>query len=214
MITQEIKIPQTLNDITLDKWLTWQEVDKDSEADFINRRALTIFFDIRADHYNKMKFSDVEYLITILNNLFEAKTDLQQTFTMNGVEYGLIPNFDDMTFGEFIDLDKYSANKDRHRLMSILYRPVVKKSRRRYRIEKYKGSSDIMMNMPLGVMLGCVAFFLTIGDQLLTATLRYMEKENPEEWKRVLEKSGDGIQALIHSRGGLFGDMGLLRNLM
>jgi len=214
MIRQEIKIPKTLNDITLDSWMKWQEVDKEADTDFVNRRALSIFYGIRSDHFDGLKVKDIEYLIGVLNNIFEQKPVMQQTFVLKGIEYGLIPNFDNMTFGEFIDLDKYSAEKDRFRLMSILYRPVIKKSGRRYRIEKYKGSDDNLRDMPLGIMLGCLAFFLSIANQLLTAILKSTKEEHPQEWKQALAKNGDGMEVLMLSQEGLFGNIKVLQDLM
>jgi hypothetical protein len=39
----------------------------------------------------------------------------------------VLPDFDkDITAGELIDLDKYLELKDYSRLLSILYRPIIK----------------------------------------------------------------------------------------
>jgi len=214
MIRQDIKIPETLNDIILSDWLKWQAVDKEADEDFVNRRALSIFYGIRADHYNGLKVKDIEHLINSLNKVFEEKPVLKRRFKLNGIEYGLIPNFDNMTFGEFIDLDKYASDKERHKLMSILYRPIKRTSGKRYKIAKYKGSDNALLDMPLGVMLGCIAFFLTIAEQLLTVILKSTQEENPQEWKEVLAKSGVGMEALTPLPEDMFGNIHLLQNLM
>ena len=41
---------------------------------------------------------------------------------MRGVEYGFIPNLDDMSFGEYVDLDTYIGDwQNIHRAMAVLY---------------------------------------------------------------------------------------------
>ena len=40
----------------------------------------------------------------ILAEMFEQKPNLVQKFKMNGIEYGFIPNLDNMSLGEYVDL--------------------------------------------------------------------------------------------------------------
>jgi hypothetical protein len=58
---------------------------------------------------------------------------------MDGVEYGFIPNLDDMSFGEYVDLDTYLGDwQNIHRAMAVLYRPIREKRGERYNIVPYE----------------------------------------------------------------------------
>jgi hypothetical protein len=120
---------------------------------------------------------------------------------MGGVEFGFIPNLDDMTFGEYTDLDTYITDWEQmHKAMAVLYRPIKKNGLNgTYEIEKYNGSitySDVMKHAPLDVVFGANVFFYTLGNELLKSTMTYLE--NNKEIQTILhqhnlEKDGDGI---------------------
>ena len=56
---------------------------------------------------------------------------MQRTFEMTDknnktVKFGFMPKLDDISLGEFIDLDKYISDwQQMHKALSVLYRPVV-----------------------------------------------------------------------------------------
>jgi hypothetical protein len=65
-------------------------------------------------------------------------------FTFEGVEYGFIPSWKDMSFGEFADLDTLMTKKPEeflkylHIITAILYRPITKhKGKHKFEIEEY-----------------------------------------------------------------------------
>lgn len=98
--------------------------------------------------------------------------------------------------------------------MSILYRPVKKVSGKRYSVINYKGSSDNLVGMPLGIALGCLAFFLRIGNVLLTDTLSSLTEKEEQEVKQILLKSGVGMPQLMSSLEGAFGTLEKLLAVM
>jgi len=200
MITKEINIPDSINDIELWRWQKYMSiVDKNTDEDFANRKALEIYYDISGKYYNNLKVKDIEKIIFELNNALTQKPTLVRRFTMNNIEYGFIPNLDDITFGEFVDLDKYTDIKDYHRLMSILFRPIINSDNDRYIVEKYTGSNEDMLDMPLGIALSAVAFFLTIAIQLTKSTLKSLNlTEKVQMRKRDLAVSGLGILQSTH----------------
>lgn len=120
---------------------------------------------------------------------------------MGGVEFGFIPNLDDMTFGEYTDLDTYITDWEQmHKAMAVLYRPIKKKGLNdTYEIEKYNGSitySDVMKHAPLDVVFGANVFFYNLGNELLKSTMNYLE--NNKEVQTILhqhnlDNGGDGI---------------------
>jgi hypothetical protein len=65
-------------------------------------------------------------------------------FTFEGVEYGFIPSWKNMSFGEFADLDTLMTKKPEeflsylHIITAILYRPITKhKGKHKFDIEEY-----------------------------------------------------------------------------
>jgi hypothetical protein len=87
----------------------------------------------------KMKFADVDGICNILVDMFNEKPQLVNTFKMKGVEYGFIPKLDDISLGEYVDLDAFLGDWDNmHRAMAVLYRPIDKKYGDKYSIKTMK----------------------------------------------------------------------------
>lgn len=197
----EIKIPEILNDITLYQYQQIMAIDNDADPEFYTHRILNIIYDIRG--IKKFKKRNLDMMMGVVTDLLNTKPKFENRFTLNDIEYGFIPNLDDISFGEFIDLEKYGEVKDYHKLMSILFRPIAKEqSGNRYTITTYNGSNEALKYMPLGVALGAIGFFLTIGEQLLNATLKSLTPMEVQIAEKLgLQKNGDGIVQLPHLQG-------------
>jgi len=195
-----IKIPEVLNDITLYQWQQINAIDDNVDSSFYTRRVLNIIYGIR--DLNKYKSRDLDMMMDSVKTVLNSTPKFEQRFTLHDVDYGFIPNLDDISFGEFVDLDKYSEVKDYHKLMSILYRPVTKEqSGDRYSIDGYMGSNEKLRYMPLGISLGAIGFFLTLGEQLMNDTLNSLTEEEVAKVKKSdLLKSGDGTLHYFRSQ--------------
>ena len=191
----KIEIPESINDIKLWHWQKYMSIVKeDADVEFANRKALEIFYGIDGKHYTKLKVKDIDKIVSVLSDALREKPTLVTRFVLNDIEYGFIPDFDDMTFGEFVDLDKYSNIKDYHKLMSILFRPIINDSKGKYAIASYEGSNELLKDMPLGITLSATAFFLTIALQLTRGILKSsMVTEPILKQKQDLVLSGLGI---------------------
>ena len=70
--------------------------------------------------------------------MFTQKPDLVTKFRLDGVEYGFIPDLNELSFGEYIDLDTYLGDWENiHTAMNVLYRPINSKKGDRYTIQEY-----------------------------------------------------------------------------
>lgn len=199
----DLKIPTNLNDITLGQYQKFIKIARDNEDEtFIKQKMIQIFCNVELNLIVHFSFNTVNEITNTINSLFNVKDfKLTQRFDFKGKEFGFIPNLDDITFGEYTDLDNYITDWDSmHKAMSVLYRPIVQKSfRKTYEIEKYEGSdkySESMLDLPLGIVFGANVFFYNLGNELLLSTLNYLET-NPQVTK-ILDKhnsgiSGDGI---------------------
>jgi len=205
----EIVIPTSLSEIPLKSYQEFMKVvEKSNDDEFIGQKTIEIFCGLKMKDVVKVKWSDVKELTLHLNEIFKAKPKFQATFKIQDTEFGFIPNLEDMTFGEYIDLESNISNVETfHKAMAVMYRPITKKVKDRYEIFEYKGTdefSDVMKYAPLNIVLGATVFFSTLGSDLVQHTLTSLEKEiqkNPKIMtlakERNLIKDGDGtIQSM------------------
>jgi len=204
----EIEVPTSLEDITLEQYQKFSKINTEDNKDstFLLHKTVEIFCGLDLKDTLKIKYSSVSDIIGRLNKVFENTPELTRTFTFKGVEYGFIPNLDDMTLGEYVDLDETYGDWDSmHKAMSILYRPITNKSRGRYLIEDYEGTknAESFKKLPLNIVFGTTVFFYSLSNELLKTTLSYLKKELPEsltsQERLSLEESMDSINQYMGS---------------
>ena len=198
----DILVPESLNEITLSQYQKFVKLNtKENEgSSFLMQKMIEIFCNLDLKDIAKVKYSSVQVITEKLNTVFNSKTNLIDRFTLGNKKFGFIPNLDDMTLGEYIDLDTYFGDWDNmHKAMSVLYRPITKEKGDLYDVEEYDGTkySDVLKSMPLDVVLGSIVFFYHLSSELLTITLSYlteeMENNLTTQQRETLELSGVGI---------------------
>jgi hypothetical protein len=201
----EIVIPTSLSEIPLKSYQEFMRVvDKSNDEEFIGQKTIEIFCGLQMKDVVKVKWSDVKELTVHLNEIFKAKPKFQATFKIQDTEFGFIPNLEDMSFGEYIDLESNISNVETfHKAMAVMYRPITKKHKERYEVFEYTGTdefSELMKYAPLNVVMGATVFFSSLGNDLVQHTLTYLENQMKTNKKlmtsakeRNLIKDGDGI---------------------
>jgi len=198
----EITIPTNLNELKLFQYQKFLAIAKDNEdEEFLQQKMIQIFCDIELKDILKMKYKDINDITSSLNKMFTQNHTFINRFKLDGIEFGFIPNLDNISFGEYTDLDTYITDwNNMHKAMAVLYRPIIKKGiNNTYKISEYKGTeqyAEIMKDIPLDVCLGAVVFFYNLGNELLKATIHYLE--NNQEVQNILQQqtselNGDGI---------------------
>jgi hypothetical protein len=207
----ELVIPTSLNEIPLMHYQKFMVVasNKDNSDMFISQKMIEIFCGIELKQVVNIKLNDVIDLTTRFNKLFKDKLELKKTFEIQGVKFGFINELEDISFGEYIDLESNIIDvQSFHKAMAVMYRPITSQKGNKYTIEKYNGTSnyaDLMKYAPLDVVLPASVFFWSLGKELLTATLSYLEKQMTKKSKTILakqlnlENNGDGINQYINS---------------
>lgn len=202
----ELNIPTHLKEIKLLQYQKFLKVAKENEeSEFLHQKMVQIFCGIDLKDVASIKRKDVATITSNLGELFNSNHKFISRFKIGGAEFGFIPNLDDMTQGEYVDLDTYITDWDEmHKAMAVLFRPITNKVGDRYQIEEYKGSitySDVMRHAPLDVVLGAVVFFYHLGNELLKSTVNYLEEKQMKTGiasKHNLEKGGDGtLQSML-----------------
>ena len=192
----KVIVPTALSEITLDQYQRFARLEGDEE--FLTHKMLEIFCGVPLAELPNVKFASVANVMRHINTMFNEKPNLKTEFTMGGETYGFIPNLEDITFGEYVDLDNYMGDiQELHKTMAVLYRPINERIGKRYAIEPYESASKYSASMkdaPMDVVMGASVFFWRLGNELLLATLTSLEKEKtstPQSPNSV--ESGDGI---------------------
>mgnify|MGYP003132012666 FL=1 len=198
----KIDVPDSLSEITLSQYQKFEKIDNDENrnTNFILHKLVEIFCNLDLKDIIKIKWSSVSKIANSINELFEKDHKLIRTFSLNGVEYGFIPNLDDMTLGEYIDLDNSVSDwQEMHKAMAVLFRPVTYKKGDMYLIKDYEAEEvDELKHMPLDVVLGSLFFFYNLRKELLNTIPSYLKLEMQKKGMTIMEKlpsqkSGDGI---------------------
>jgi len=214
-----IKIPENLREITLGQYQKYLKMEKENKDEtFIAQKMVEIFCNTRLDYVMKMKWRDVQEIVTSLGLMFDKEQKLKQQFVINGTNYGFIPNLDEISFGEFVDLDSYLGDwQEMHKAMQVLYRPVEISVRGRYNIKEYKAiTDDTMKEMPLEYALGAVFFLLNLGKELSIVMMDYLQEgvlKEESPLKEGLIKSGVGIHHFTKQLKEMLADLNISQNL-
>ena len=195
----EVKVPENLSEITLGQYQKYLKIqDGDNDEMMIAQKMIEIFCNVELKHVTKMRWKDVQDITLTLSNMFDEDSKFTKMFNLDQVEYGFIPNLDEITFGEFVDLDTYLGDwQQMDKAMSVLFRPVDINVRGRYNIKEYDGTiNDHLKDMPLSVALGAVFFLLNLGKELSQVMMDYLDKGVLKDYKQVKEglmQNGIGI---------------------
>ena len=196
-----ITIPETLNEITLYQYQRFEKLISNNEpSDFVNQKTIEIFCNIELKDVARIRIAEVSEILTHINNLLQQKPKLINTFKLGVYEFGFIPKLEDITSGEYIDLESYlSDTQTLHKAMAVLYRPIKNKTKSLYTIEEYNKDSqdmaEVLKYMPLDVALGSMLFFWTLLNDCVNGLADFIqsEVEQSEQAKNILEKNGVGI---------------------
>lgn len=195
-----ITIPENLNEITLYQYQRFEKLIKDNEpSEFVNQKTIEIFCNIELKDVARIRIAEVSEILKHINGLLQQKPKLTQTFKLGVYEFGFIPKLEDLSSGEYIDIESYlSDTQTLHKAMAVLFRPIKTKVNKLYTIEEYESSdkySEVLKYMPLDIALGCMLFFSTLLNDCVSGLTDYIqnEAEQSEQVKNLLAKNGVGI---------------------
>ncbi len=202
-----LRIPTSLNEITLGQYQEFVKLEqtlKDSTEVSIQLKMIEIFCSVPEAVVRSMKATDIAEICEIINTMFDTDNQLISKFTLKGVDYAFIPELDNMSFGEYMDLDTFIGDNDNlHRALNVLFRPIKLNKGSRYIIEDYEpNDSEAAKDFPLDVVLGAIVFFYTLGKDLSTVMLNSLDKKNEKDLAQYLI-SQQNMDGSIHSMQSL-----------
>ena len=213
----KITVPSSLRHIKLSQWQKYAAIlDKnkgEESSDFLNLKTLEIFCGMDLKDIHSIPLREFDEVLMHISDIFKMKTPRENTFWLKGtdgieVEFGMIPNFDKMSYGEYEDLENYIFDeKNLHKAMAVLYRPIKFKKKDRYLIHDYEGTefmAEVMKNTPLDIVFGARVFFYSLAKKLgiytLDYTLQQLTKQQENQSDKHLDKNGEDTKQFIHSQ--------------
>lgn len=199
----KITLPENIGEITLGQLQELDVLDNRtdlSDEDKVLRKA-KIFTGLSFSQVSAMSYSNLEWVIKQVDKALNEESEFSNRFTMKGVEFGFIPNFDDIKAKEFFDLTSYNDKiEELHKLMAILYRPIKENDYLgNYTIAEYQGTkewSEAMRQTPLSIVNGALGFFLTLSEacknHILKSTAKVKAKKAQQPQTTI--PNGDGSQ--------------------
>lgn len=152
--------------------------------EYFSARLINIITDARVEDILECDYQDVNYISTYILSLIPMETPkFEDRFELDGVHYGFFPNWRDLSFAEFIDMDTLSTKKSDeildylHILAAIMYRPIVEeKSKHDFKIEKYdvkkmqERAELFKKKLDVKYILGAQFFFIKFARKYLNFT--------------------------------------------
>ena len=226
-----LSIPKTLRGVKLHQWVKFMEIhqkNKDNEtSEFLDKKMIEILCDVSLKDLSLIPIASFDTVLAHLYDVLNTEVDLVNTFKMKGsdgveVEFGIIPNLDKMTYGEWEDLENYIFDqKNLHRAMAVLYRPLVYQIGGKYRVHPYQGTefyADLMKEMPVDIALGARVFFYRLVKKLGSYTMDSILKQYQQEQKegkdspKHSEKNGEAIKQYLHLQKEMSEELTKLQN--
>jgi len=217
-MTITVTVPEAWEDIKLSQYVQYMKAIKPYEGteDFeIIRleKAINHFCNVSTEELRSLNIENYNGIVYHIQELFNSidTTKLVRTFKILDTTFGFIPNLDDMTYGEYLDLSTYSKDlwNNLPTFLSIVYRPVTKTNGKSYQIESYNGTDEEIISifnntLTMDTVWGTVGFFYLLQKDLANGTLTCLSKRMKELGKdsalmETLTKNGVDTSQLLSS---------------
>jgi hypothetical protein len=147
---KQFKLISKWEDVTLEKWIKLIEFNEKSKS----KEALETIVELSNIPKKLVKQLELKDVAIIMNRVSELQSEqnglLKRIIEIDGKRYGFHPNLDEITLGEYADLETFIKNDMQKHLpefMAILYRPIVEETDSGvYTIEAYDGNISIRAN--------------------------------------------------------------------
>jgi len=195
-----VLVPTKINDITLEQYQKFAKVNVEgADQEFLLHKSIELFCDVDINIVSKFPLKDAEALYKDISHVLNQEESFVTQFEHNGVKYGFIPKLEDMTLGEYIDLeDGLKEISQFHKAAAVMYRPITKSVKNFYKVEAYNPSPEkhaIAKTMPLGIITAAVVFFYRIANELLADSQDYSKKLLKEQMISLEKDSLQGNTA-------------------
>ena len=197
---KEYNIIDSWENVTLEKWqriVLGKKKSKSKEA----QETIALLSDIPKKLINEMSIKDVATIFERISKL-QVEGKLKKVFKIDEVEYGFMPDLDEITLGSWADIEHYikdGLEKNMHKIMAVLFRPITSKEGKMYSIQAYKDgrqrAEKFRKKMNAKQVQQSLVFFYNLGNELsMILPLYLMEMMTKIQEETNLQKNGGGSE--------------------
>jgi hypothetical protein len=178
---EEYSVP---NFISIEHYTKIYKIKDLFSDDYFAAKLVSIVSGAKLEDLLESDYEEVSYLSSYIMSLIPIdKIEFKDRFELDGVQYGFFPNWKELTFAEYIDMDTISTKKTDellgllHILTAIMYRPIIdEKSEHDFNIEKYdvetmKVRAELFKKkLNVRYVLAAQTFFIRFAEKYLAYT--------------------------------------------
>jgi hypothetical protein len=161
---KEIKIyvPETLYDVNIASAMVYMKVMAIEGLEPMEKviQLIASLNDLDIEDVRKIPMKEIDSIGLNILNLFQNESeeyslDTLRIIEIDGVNYGLEPNFEKIETGAYMDLTDLLSDipTNLHKIMAILYRPVKESDGVLYNITEYSTENEKVLNTRQEVFL-------------------------------------------------------------
>ena len=179
---KEYELP---NFMSIENYVKMYKVKDLLSDEYFAAKLINIMSDAPIDDLVEVNYQHIHYLATYIMSLVpqDEQPKFSDRFQIDNVDYGFLPSWKKVSFGEFVDLDTLMNKKGNefldyiHILTAIMYRPIITDpTKPEYEIEKY--NTDTMVQraelfkkqLDIRYFLGAQFFFTMFAEKFLQHT--------------------------------------------
>lgn len=191
----KLYIPVSADQITLKRFVDYHASSDDVEK-------VMIAVNKSREYCEGLKAETVQTVVDLFETAcITGKDTHSPTVTIQGVKLGFIPDINNMTFREHVDLDQLSKSiwltngqtdyKNLPQLMAILYRPITEQVGDYYNLVKYDSSKvknymKAINGLTMDRVQGGLLFFSSIAAELVNNSLESLDAMLTREMKEII----------------------------
>jgi hypothetical protein len=181
---KDYTVIQSWKDVNLESWLRLID-DKSTTKSEEAVNTINELSNIPKKLIKELGIQDVALIMSHISKVQqEQDLSLKRIIEIDGVEYGYMPDFEELTLGEYADIETFIKNgleDNITSLMAILYRPITEKKNNVYTIEAYDGKikmrAEEMKKMSAEQVQSAMVFFYTFVNVLLKSIKSYLMEQ-------------------------------------
>lgn len=193
-----IEVPDSLADISVGQYQEWKSTIEMQEWSEIRQKIITVSIFCKADidTIESISIKNLNKINGMILRLLEGafKNDLQKVIELDGVKYGFHPDLNEMTTGEWADLEEELREKEdlwkaMPNILAILYRPLKGRKwwkfwDKSYQIENYEPkhmeNADRMKEVNMETASGMAVFFWNLGIEYTKSFIQSIKQQQKQ----------------------------------
>lgn len=178
---KEYIVPEVM---TIDYYTKIFKIKELFSEEYFTAKLVSIITGAPLDELLESDYENINFIAAqILSLLPKEQPQFVDRFELDGVHYGFFPNWRELSYAEFVDMDTISTKKQDellnmlHVLCAVMYRPIInERSEHDFDIEKYdvkkmvKRSELFKNKLDVRYVLGAQSFFTRFGKKYLDYT--------------------------------------------